>query len=149
VAAQQPEEVDPNGGVKKKIEVPPHWKDRANQPDAVLDELVRAEAAAAHQDLKALFKRFSVPFDLLTDVRDKTVTVRPIPACWRVGAPAGADFPVIDLDVAPPAARKVLVNDVKDVKHFEELAFAAVDRLVKRDPDDGLTAGDQLDAAEK
>jgi hypothetical protein len=181
VAAQPPKEVedpkakpakkvgvedeDPGGKVKKKVIVddadPPPKKVDAGPggtpPDLRLDELARAAEAPAHPALKALFARFSVPFDLLTDARGAVLRVRALPRKWpEEFQGAQGTFPVTELtpDNQLKPVRPVDVTTVRKIDHYEAVALAEVDQVLKFKPlgtdtgPEGLTALDQLAAAE-
>jgi ABC-type transport system substrate-binding protein len=169
--AQQPpkqdEKEDPKGGVKKKIIDPdddpgPKPGPKAppgpgTPPEVRLDEVARAADAATHPALKAFLTRYSIPFDQVTEKRGLVVRIKPIPPCWKDGFPADAAVPVVEIrpDGQPGQQREIAVKDIAKIDHFEELAVSESDKLLKQKPlgadpgPDGLTAPDQLAAAEK
>lgn len=150
-ARQTPQEVeDPKGKVKKKIvvddEPPPVKKGPVgNPPDAKLDELVRAADEAKSPELKALFVKYAVPSDRITETSG-SLRVRPIPL-RKIEWPKGVEsISVTPLDAAgvPREARGVTIAGIRSVDHFESMAVADAEVLLKAD-----STADNLAAAEK
>ena len=154
------EDEDPKGKVKKKIEVDdpdPKPPKAGATPTDRLDDLAKAAETAPHPAVRALYVRFSVPFDLLTDARGTVLRVRTLPRKWpEKFQGAQGTFPVLELtpDNQLKASRPYDVATLKRVDHFEALALAEVDQLLKLKPlgtdpgPEGLAALDQLTAAE-
>ncbi|MBA4064511.1 MAG: hypothetical protein C0501_12510 [Isosphaera sp.] len=154
-AARPPaEEEDPKGGVKKRVVVD-DGPDTAkatpaapvgNPPDVRLDELARAADEARTPELKAFFARHLVPFDRVSD-NTGTFRVKPIPF-RRAEFGQAESITVAPLDAAnrPQPAKGVAVANVRGVEHFELIAAAEADALVKAKAEPGA---DNLAAAEK
>ena len=149
------EDEDPKAAPKKKIVVDdPDTKTKSggpsSLPDQKLDELIRASADTPHATLKALFDKFSVPFDQVTDKSGKSFRAKPIPLYRK--DPFPKEFGVSELgpDNQEKAGRNMGPSDVRKIEHFEELALAEAEALLKPPPvGAGPTADDQLAAAEK
>ncbi|MBA4186628.1 MAG: hypothetical protein C0467_01280 [Planctomycetaceae bacterium] len=159
-SAQQPpvEVEDPKGTVKKKIIVDddpiPTKKGPVtpvgNPPDAKLDELVKAGEEARTPGLKALFAKYTVPFDRLND-SGNDLRVKPIPFRKNEWPSDGSkEFDVIPLDATgkPRDARRVRVGAVRSSDPFETLVPKEVDELLKA-KGDPLAITDNLAASEK
>lgn len=161
--AQPPEIEDPKAKLKKKIAVPDDPRPAAgpgdsltgSNPDGKLDELARAATEATNPALKELFTRYVVPFDKLTDTKGTPSRVKPVPLFRGDKFPANFGVTELDGKNQPGEARNVAYGELKRFDYFEELALADVDQLLKYKPlgptagPDGLTADDQLAAAEK
>jgi hypothetical protein len=157
-AARPParEEEDPKGAVKKRVVVddgPEVGKGTpaapvGTAPDARLDELARAADEARTPELKAFFAKHVVPFDRVTDPSG-TYRVKPVP--FRRAEFGGAEnITVVPLDAAnrPQPDKGVAVAGVRAVEHFEGIAVAEADALLKGKAEPAAAA-DHLLAAEK
>jgi peptide/nickel transport system substrate-binding protein len=155
-APQVPEQEDPKGGVKKRVVVDdPDTRARPAAPEVSgtpphvrLDELVRAAGEVSTPALKELLSRFAVPFDRLTEAKGAPTRVRPVPL--RYGRdPFPKEFGIAELDAKgqPQPARGVSITDVRGVEHFEDLALAAAEQLLKQPAGAGPT--EQYHAAER
>ncbi|VTT99362.1 peptide abc transporter substrate-binding protein : : SBP_bac_5 [Gemmataceae bacterium] len=153
-APQTPPEVeDPKGKVKKKIvvddePVPVTKGPVGNPPDAKLDELVRAADEARSPELKALFAKYAVPADRVTEASGG-LRVKPVPlrrAEWPKGVESIAVTP-LDAAGKPREPRGVPVAGVRAVDHFEAMAVADVEPLVKSATPENLAAAEKLLAA--
>jgi hypothetical protein len=118
-------------------------------PDVRLDELVRAAQQTDSPILKALFQKYSIPFDKLTETTGST-RIKPIPfrkSEWPAGQNAVSVTP-LDSAGKPREARPAQVANVRAVDHFEALLLADADSLVKQKSDE-FSRTEQLAAAEK
>jgi len=137
--------VDDDGGITKKTPTAP----AGSPPDSKLDELVRAAEDTRTPTLKAIFAKYAVPFDNLKG-SNGTLKVRPVPyrrAEWHAGLDS---ISVVPLDEAGKArdVRPVRAAEVKAVEHFEGLASAEADTLLKQKAE-GIAAIENQAAAEK
>lgn len=149
------EDEDAKGGIKKKVVIDDdqYEKRPGNKPDVLLDELAQA-AAVAPPALKAVYTRYAVPFDRMTDAKGQASRVKPIPLYKTDALPA--EFKVTELNDKgqPKEARSLTRAEVKGFEPFELLVLAEADRLGKDQsaapgisPDDRLMAGEKLIAA--
>jgi peptide/nickel transport system substrate-binding protein len=152
------EDEDPKGTVKKKITVDddpgigkkPPGTPGASSPDTRLDELVRAAEETRTPALKELFSKYSVPFDRVTE-GPNPLRVRPlIFHKSRLDKDPTKLFEVVPLDDSgkPREPRNMRVGDVRGIEHFESLALAEADGLLKQKAE-GSTEADSRAAAEK
>lgn len=153
-----PEEEDPQGGVKKRIIVD---DDDPNNPGATvgtpphlrLDELLYAAQEAKHPVIKELYQKHTVPFDRLYTKGGKGA-IRPIEHARGGPIP---EMTVILLNADGQEIGQALVNSniVRRVDYFEEIVVTEANKLLSYKPlgttpgPDGLTATDQVAAAEK
>jgi ABC-type transport system substrate-binding protein len=117
-------------------------------PDARLDELAQAAQEAPAPAVKALFARYVVPADRLTEPSG-TSPVKPIP--FRRGEWGAAEaIQIVPLDPGGKAKepRAVKVADVRGVEHFETLVLRDAEAFLRQKPE-GLSAAEHLAAAER
>jgi len=157
-AQQPPAEVeDPKGGVKKKIVVDddPTSTNKGlttpagNAPDVKLDELLRAAEEARTPELKALFAKYALPSDRISEASG-SLSVKPIPY-RRAEWPKGEEkIEIVPLDATGKSrpARGVSIANIRSVEHFESLISAEVDSLLKQKAEPLALAGN-LATAEK
>ncbi|MBX9579849.1 MAG: hypothetical protein K2X87_06030 [Gemmataceae bacterium] len=131
-----PPEEEGKGTAKKKIVVvdpdEPAPKGAASAPDARLDELAKA-AEGAPAALKEVFTRFAVPFDQVTLTKGEVLRVKPLPPHRTDPGYRGSEFQVTVLGPKgqPGETRGVKGAEVKQIDHYEDLAAAEADRLLK------------------
>ena len=154
LAAQPPQEQeDPKGTVKKKIVIddePPSKKPGSaptgNPPDVRLDELATAAEETRDPTLKALFSKFIVPFDRITEKSGGT-RVQPVPVPKNEWPETVGLFP-IDGAGKPQEGRPVRTADVRSVDYFEGMIQADAENLLKQQAEPGVQLSN-LEAAEK
>jgi len=155
LAAQPPgEQEDPKGTVKKKITVEDDpgsakkGKDAltASAPDVRLDELVKAAEETRDPTLKALFTKFMVPFDRVTE-KSGGMRVQPVPVLKAEWPESVGLFP-LDGKGKPQEVRTIRAADIRTIDYFEGMIHADVDNLLKEKAE-GTAALNNLVAAEK
>jgi ABC-type transport system substrate-binding protein len=156
VSAPPADQEDPKGGVKKKVvvegDVDYQPKVRlVTAPDVRLDELALAAFQTTNKDLKALYTRFAVPHDQLTEKSGATPRIRPFSLLWGKDTfPKDKAFNVTELDASgrPTETRPAIIAEIRQLDSYEQLVAAAVDQLLKQKPA-GVTIEEQLTAADK
>jgi ABC-type transport system substrate-binding protein len=161
VASAPPaDDEDPKGGAKKKIVVDGDvdYSPKVGvqgPPDVRLDELALAAIQTTNPALKALYVRFAVPHDQLTEKSGATPRIRPFQLLWGKDIfPKDKAFNVTELDAAgrPTETRQAVVAEIRQLDSYEQLVVAAVDQLLKQRPasvsaEEAMTAADKLVAA--
>lgn len=155
------EEEDPKGGAKKKVvvEEDPSAKAKADTgpgtaPDVRLDELVRGAELATHPAIKEVYARNAFPFDRLT-LKASVTRIKPIPVARGERLPPTFGVQEVGLDGRLGTPQSVNAVDVRKLEYFEEIALTEGNAVLAVKPfgsapgPEGLTARDQLEAAER
>lgn len=149
------EEAKPKGAVKKVVvDGDVEYRARAGvqaAPDARLDELAIAAVQTSNPALKAIYQRFAVPHDQLTEKSGATPRIRPFQLLWgKDNFPRDKAFNVTELDAAGKATdtRPAIVAEVRQLDSYEQLVAAAAEQLIKQRPEK-VTAEEAFVAAEK
>lgn len=147
------EDEDPKNSVKKKVVVDddPVVRPKGDPlpgraPDVRLDELVRAAEESRVPSLKALFMKYAIPFDRVTE-KSGVVHVKPVPV-RRNEWPDPVGLTPLDGQGKPLEVRATRAADIRNVEYFESLLLAEAESLLKQ-KSGGLTAFDQFGGAEK
>lgn len=145
-AGQPPKEKeDPKGTVKKKIviddDAEPTKKGPAapttSAPDVRLDELVKAAQDARDPTLKALFSKYAVPFDRITE-KAGGLRVQPVPVP-KTEWPESVGVVPLDAAGKPQEIRSVHTGDVRATDYFEGMIHAEAESLLKQKADSSTT----------
>lgn len=156
-AKKQPTEEEGKGGVKKKIVIDdgdgpsPKAAGGGSKPDVRLDEVAKA-AEGAPAGLKEVYTRFSVPFDQITLAKGGTLRVKPLKPYRTEPGYKTSPFQATELTSAGLAGEVHDLNgaEVRQIEHFEELAVAEADKLLRdQTTAAGVTADARAAAAER
>ena len=142
-AKKQVPEEEGKGAPKKKIVVvdpdgPSTPKAGGSPPDVKLDEVAKA-AETAPLGLKDVYARFAVPFDQVTLAKGGTLRIKPLRPHRSDPGYKTSNFDVTEVSATGQAGetRPLKGSEVKQIEHFEDLAVAEADKLLK----DQATAG--------
>jgi peptide/nickel transport system substrate-binding protein len=116
-----------------------------------IEELARATADAKTPELRAVFVKYVVAFDVMVDQQEKPFRITPIPVYRLAKIPPV--FGVFDLDDKgfPLPHRRVDSVRVRRFLHFEELIVEESEKLMDSRVTEprGVDMSDRVDAAEK